>query len=142
MTTSTKPTTTFWIISVLALVWNSMGVMAYVGQAYMNEEAYAALEAGEQAYHDGVPAWVTAAFAIAVFAGALGCIALLMKKKWANSLFLLSFIAVIVQFIYNFFLQEFVTIEGTDLIWSAVVILIALFLVWYAKKSTSNGWLA
>ncbi len=142
MTNSTKPTTTFWIISVLALLWNGMGVIAYLGQAYMTDEALALLSDGDQAYHNNVPAWVTAAFATAVFAGALGCLALLLRKKWATSLFILSLIAVIVQFIYNFFMQEFKEVVGTDMIWSVVVIVIALFLVWYSKKAASNGWLA
>lgn len=32
--TRTKPPIWFWIISVIALIWNLMGVMAYLGQAY------------------------------------------------------------------------------------------------------------
>ncbi len=142
MTNSTKPTTTFWIISVLALLWNGMGIVAYLGQAYMTDEALALLSDGDQAYHNNTPAWVTAAFATAVFAGALGCLALLLRKKWTTSLFILSLIAVIVQFIYNFFMQEFKEVVGTDMIWSVVVIVIALFLVWYSKKAASNDWLA
>ena len=141
MTNSTKPTTAFWIIAVLALAWNIMGVLAYIGQAYMTDEGYALLSEGEQAYHDNVPAWVTAAFAIAVFSAALACIAMLMRKKWAKSLFVLSLIAVLVQFVYNFFIQEFDTIEGMDWVWSAVIIVIALFLVWYSKKAVAQGWL-
>ena len=141
MTNSTKPTTAFWIIAVLALAWNIMGVLAYIGQAYMTDEGYALLSEGEQAYHDNVPAWVTAAFAIAVFSGALACIAMLMRKKWAKSLFVLSLIAVLVQFVYNFFIQEFDTVEGMDWVWSVVIIVIALFLVWYSKKAVAQGWL-
>lgn len=141
MTNSTKPTTAFWIIAVLALAWNIMGVLAYLGQAYMSDADFAALSEGDQLYHTNVPAWVTAAFAIAVFSAALGCVGMLLRKKWANMLFLLSLIAVIVQFVYNFFIQEFTSIEGTDMIWSLVIILIALFLVWYSKKSTAQGWL-
>lgn len=142
MTNSTKPTTAFYIIAVLALAWNIMGVLAYIGQAYMTDEALALLPDADQAYHNSVPAWVTAAYAIAVFSGAFGCIALLMRKKWANSLFLLSFIAVVVQFVYNFFIQDFISIEGTDMIWSFVILVIALFLVWYSKKSTAEGYLS
>ena len=37
-----KPTTTFWIIGVIALLWNIMGVLAYLGQAYMTDEVRAA----------------------------------------------------------------------------------------------------
>ena len=137
-----KPTSTFWIISVIALIWNAMGVFAYLGQAFMTDEALALLSESEQDFYNNLPAWVTAAFAIAVFAGILGCLGLLIRKKWATNLFLLSFIAVIVQFVYNFFLQDFMPVDGASMIWSFVVILIAIFLIGFARKSTAKGYLS
>ena len=76
-----KPPVWFWIVSVVALIWNGMGVMAYLGQAYMSDDALAALPEAEQALYANVPAWATAAFAIAVWGGLLGCLALLLRKK-------------------------------------------------------------
>ncbi|REE81674.1 hypothetical protein BX611_1209 [Lutibacter oceani] len=136
---SNKPTTLFWVIGVIALLWNIMGVVAYLDQAYITDEAIALLPEAEQAYYNGVPAWVTAAFAIAVFSGLLGCILLLMKKKFATSLFILSFITVIIQFIYNFFIQEFMELNASKMAMPIVVIIIAVFLVWYSKDSEKKG---
>ena len=138
----TKPTTTFWIIGVLALLWNSIGIMAYLEQAYMSREDLESLPVAEQAFYNNLPGWVTAVFAIAVFLGTLGCIALLMKKKWATILFSVSLIAVIAHFIRNVFIQTDMEVSVVNMIWSVVVLLIALFLVWYSKKSTSNGWIS
>jgi hypothetical protein len=142
MTNSTKPTTTFWIISVVALLWNSTGIMAYLEQAYMSIEDLESLPVAEQAFYNNIPAWVTAAFAIAVFSGTLGCIGLLMRKKWATILFLVSLIAVIAHFIRNVFIQTDMEVSAVNMIWSVVVLLIAIFMVWYSKKSTSNGWIS
>ena len=144
MTNSTnKPTTVFWIIGVIALLWNIMGVVAYLRQAYMSNEALLILPLDEQAYYNGVPPWVTAAFAIAVFSGLLGCIALLMKKKLASTLFILSLIAVITQFIYTLFIQDFVIISGiAEATMPIMVLVIAFFLVWYAKKAEKNDWIS
>lgn len=103
---SNKPTTLFWVIGIFALIWNAMGVMAYIGQAYMTNEMLAALPEAERALYENVPAWVTAAFAIAVFGGTLGCIVLLLKKKLAKSLFLVSLIAIIAQMSYNLFMSK------------------------------------
>ncbi len=136
-----KPTTTFWIIGVIALLWNIMGVLAYLGQAYMTDEVRAALPDADQAYYENLPAWVTAAFAIAVFAGAFGCIALLIRKKWATSLFIISFIGVIAQFIYNAFIQNDMEVTPKKLVWTVVVIAIAAFLIWYSKKTEKLGWI-
>ena len=88
--TSTKPTLIYWIIAVIAVLWNIMGVVAYLKQAYLTEEALAKLPEADQMYYTNVPAWVTAAFAIAVFSGTFGCIALLLRKKLATILLIIS----------------------------------------------------
>lgn len=137
-----KPTSAFWIISVLALLWNIMGVAAYLGQAYMTEEVVKLLPQGEQDYHNNVPAWVTAVFATAVFAGVFGCVGLLMRKKRAVILFLISIIAVIAQSTYNLFIQKFMEVPLQHMIWSLVVILIAIFLVWFSRNAAKKNWLS
>lgn len=137
-----KPTTAFWIISVFALLWNIMGVVAYLGQAYMTEEVLKALPEGEQAYYNNAPAWVTAAFAIAVFAGVFGCIGLLMRKKWATILFVISLISVIAQFTYNFLIQTDMEVKTIHMIWSFVVIIIAILLIFLSRKSAKEGWIS
>ncbi|MDO9274205.1 MAG: hypothetical protein Q7T92_01485 [Lutibacter sp.] len=137
-----KPTNAFWIISVLALLWNIMGVIAYLGQAYMTDEILKALPEGDQAYYSNVPAWVTGAFAIAVFAGVFGCVGLLMRKKWATILFVISLIAVIIQSTYNLFIQKFMEVPLQHMIWSVVVIVIAIFLVWFSRNAAKKGWIS
>lgn len=136
-----KPTSTFWIISAMALLWNISGVVAYLGQAYMTDEVLRALPEADQAYYNNVPAWVTGAFAIAVFTGVFACVGLLMRKKWATTLFIVSLIAVIAQFIYNFFIQTFMEVSGNKMISPIVIIFIALFLVWFSRKSEKEGWI-
>ena len=42
--------------------------------------------------------WVTGLFAIGVFAGALGTLGLVLRRRWARPLLLLSLVAVILQF--------------------------------------------
>lgn len=137
-----KPTSAFWIISVAALIWNIMGVIAYLGQAYMTEVVLKALTEGEQAYHNNVPAWVTAVFAIAVFAGLFGSLGLLMRKKWATMLFIVSLIAVIAQLIYNVFIQKFIELSGEKIIFPIVVLIIAILLVFLSRKAAKEGWIS
>lgn len=135
-----KPSNGFWIIGIVALIWNLMGVFAYLKQAYMTEEDLMALPAAEQALYENVPAWVTGAFAISVFGGALGCILLLMRKKLATSVFLISLIGIIVQMSHNLFMSKASEVYGPGgMIMPAMVIIIGLFLFWYAKKNTAAG---
>ena len=84
MTTSVKPPVWFWVVSIIALVWNLMGVAAYLMDAYMSIEQLEAMSQEMRELYEGRPAWVTAAFAIAVFAGFIGSIGLLLRKKWAK----------------------------------------------------------
>ena len=142
MTSTNKPKTAFWIIAVIALIWNLMGVMAYLGQAYMTDETKALLPEAEKALYDNVPIWVTAAFAIAVFGGVLASIALLMRKQIAKPLFLVSLIGVLGQMVYNFFISGAIDDYGlAEIIMSTMVIVIGVYLYLFSKKSIINGWL-
>ena len=135
-----KPTLSFWIIGIIALIWNLMGVFAYLQQAYMTVEDVTALPLDEQALYDNIPAWVTAAFALAVFGGALGCILLLLRKKLATFVFIISFIGILAQMTYNLLMSKAIEVYGPGgMIMPIMVAVIGAFLVWYSKKMQSNG---
>ena len=89
------------------------------------------------------PAWVTAAFAIAVWGGALGCIALLMLKKWARSVFLISLMGIVVQMIYALFISNSFEVYGPGAVAMPImVILIGIFLVFFAGKAQKKNWIS
>lgn len=142
MTQSQKPGAVFWVISILALLWNLSGVMMYLAQAYMTDEVLQTLPQADQDWYANVPSWVTAAFAIAVFSGALACIGLLMRKRWCVKLFILSFVAVLIQQVYNFFIQDFVELTGERLYMPLIILILAGFLMWYSKGLNSKGMLS
>jgi len=135
--TTNKPPIWFWIISAIGLVWNAMGVKHYLQQAY-NTESYREMYTPEKLeIASNMPAWLTATFAIAVFAGTLGCIALLLRKKIANSLLLLSLIAVVIQ-------MGYLISEGhaDDMIMTIMIIVFAILLVLFARHTKSKNWIS
>lgn len=135
-----KPEIAFWIIGIIALIWNLMGVAAYLMQAYMTEEDLLALPVEEQSLYADIPAWVTAAYALAVFGGALGCILLLLRKKLATFVFIISFVSIVAQMSYNIFMTRAAEVYGPGgLIMPIMVILIGAFLIWYSKKKEAEG---
>lgn len=143
MTTSVKPPVWFWVVSVIALLWNLMGVAAYLGDAYTSVEQLEQMTQAQRELFEGRPAWVTAAFAIAVFAGAIGSVALLIRKKWAKPVLTLSLIAAIAQFIYNTFMTNTIEVMGNQAIIFPILVLgIGLYLIFFAKKGIQNGWLS
>ena len=120
----------FWAIAAVALIWNLMGVMQFFG--YMNSG-----ELGKMAV------WGAAAFGVAVFAGAIGSILLLMKKAVAAPVFLLSLIGVLVQLFYNLAIAGSTEVYGPGE-YSMMILIpaVAVFLVWYARSSKQKGWIA
>lgn len=139
----TKPSTSFWVISILALLWNAMGVNAYLQQAYMTESFKAIYNEEQLKMITEAPTWATAAFAIAVFGGFLGCVLLLLRKKLAKTVFIVSLIGILVQMFYNFFIIDSMAIYGPGaLVMPIMVISFAVFLIWYSKYCIQKNWIA
>jgi hypothetical protein len=139
--TSHRPHLSFWIISILALIWNLLGVMNFFGQ--LNSEVVASMPASHQAIIEGRPVWGTIAFAIAVFGGALGCILLLLRKAVAQYVFIASLLGVMVQMIPNFKLAgSEVAFTLFEMVMMLILpLLVAAFLAWYATQTHEKGWI-
>lgn len=116
-----------------------MGVIAYLDQAFMTPEKLDLMPIDDQNYYLNLPAWVTGAFALAVFCGTFGCIALLLRKKIAVPILIISFIAVLVQLNYNLLIQNYKAITGELLIMPILVIIVAAFLVFYSNRLKNRG---
>jgi small-conductance mechanosensitive channel len=139
--TTSVPKMFYWI-SGAALVWNLLGVAAYVGQVTMSPEDLAALPEAQRALYENVPTWVTSAFAIAVNAGALGCLLLVLRKALALPVLIVSLVAVLVQMYHSFFMSNAMEVMGVAaVIGPAFVIIIGIYLVWFANDSKSKGWI-
>lgn len=141
-TSSVKPPTWFWVVSVIALLWNLMGVSSYLMQAYTSVEQLEAMTQAERALFEGQPAWVTAAFAIAVFGGTLAAIALLLRKKWARPVFIVSLLAAIAQFVHWLFMTNSVEVYGAQAyVMPVLVVIFGIYEIFFAKQGIEKGWL-
>lgn len=85
----------FWIAAVLALLWECVGCFMYVTQVTTDP---ASLPIDQRAMWEATPPWIIGAYAVAVWVGLLGSLLLLMRRKLAEPLLLVSLIAVVVQF--------------------------------------------
>ena len=130
-----KPPVWFWIIAVIALLWNIMGIGAYLSQILMTPEMMAILPQDQQDMYANLPSWYLVVFAIAVFAGSLGCLGLLLRKKWAYLLLLLSAIAAVIQMSYLT-----IGIKMANAM-TPMIIIVAIALVLLSKHATKKGWI-
>jgi len=118
-----------------------MGVNAYLQQAYRTDAFTSMLNADQLSAINDMPAWVTGAFAVAVFAGALGCIALLLRKKWARTIFSLSLLGVVMQMIHHLLISNYNELFGPPIM-PSLAIIVLLFLIWYSKRANAKGWIS
>lgn len=139
----TKPPVWFWIVSILALLWNLAGVGAYLGQAYMSKENLQAMPEAHQQLLEAQPAWYTAAFAIAVFAGALGCLLLLLRKKLAFQVLVVSLLGILLQQTYTFFFSNSFEVLGNNAMYMPLsIVIVGFLLVFFSRGATEKNWLS
>jgi hypothetical protein len=139
---STKPPVWFWIVAIVAIVWNLMGVVSYISTVMTSPEAIAAMPQAEQALYNNTPIWATSAFAIAVFAGVAGSVLLLLRKSIAFPVFGISLAGIIIQMSYWLLMTNSIAVYGPGGVTMPImVIIIGIFLVWFSSMAKAKGWL-
>ncbi len=137
-----KPSTWFWIVSVLILLWGAMGVFAFYTDVTMSEEMLAAMDDYDRAMYLGRPTWFATVYGLATWGGFLGAVALLLRRRLAIVLFLLSAVAVVVQFGWVFGVTDLIAEKGAwTLIFPIFILAIAIFQIWFANLANKRGWL-
>jgi len=132
----------FWLIGLFALAWNAMGTMNFLMQVSGNYPPQ--LPDSHRAIIDGRPLWATGGFAIGVIVGALGALLLLLKKRAAIMLFMLSLIGIIVTMVHTaIVMSSGVPFNLFEVIMMMILpVVVAVFLVWYARTAESKHWIA
>lgn len=127
----------FWAIGAVGLIFNLVGCMNYISQ--MNAENVASMPDAYRAIVENRPAWGTAAFAIAVFGGSLGCLLLLLRKSVAFYVFILALVGAVVAQIPFLGMAGF-PIEAW-IGWLTQLVVVAFF-IWYSKQAESMRWIS
>ena len=138
----TKPARWFYVVAALALIWNVMGVMAYISQIMMSPEMLLKMPTAEQELFNAIPYWADVAFACAVFSGVFASLALLLKRDWAIALFFLSLLGALIQMYHAFFMSNSLEVYGLEgMIMPLMIIIIASLLLWLAFIAKKRDWL-
>ncbi len=132
----------FTITAVVAIIWNLLGVSAFIMQVVMTPEMLAQLPDAERELYESMPVWVLVAFAVAVFGGVLGSLGLALRKVWSLLFLWLSLFAVLAQNAYSFLMSNVLEVYGPQAaVMPALVILIAILLVIIARNANTRHWL-
>jgi len=130
-----------WIVGVLALLWNSMGAFDYTMTETRNAWYLAQFTPEQIAYVQAIPAWAIATWAIGVWGGFVGSLLLLLRKRLAVPVLGASIAGVVPTFLYNYVLSDGLAVMGGvgALVFSAVIFLVALALLLYARRMVRTG---
>ena len=138
----TSPPVWFWVISIIALLWYLMDMSAFSMRVLMTDDFIRAMPENQQHLYRNMPLWVNIVFAGEVFGGALGCVGLLLRKKWALPLFVVSILGVLSQTFHVYFLSDAVSTMGTPaVVMPLLAILIGIGMIVLAKSAIPKGWL-
>ncbi len=132
----------FKVVAVLALLWNVLGCVAFFADLHLSPAELAQLPEAQQALYAARPAWAVAATGLAVFGGVLGCLGLLLRRKWAVVVLALSLLGIVVQDFGLFVLVDGASLAGpVAVVMQAVVLLVGIALLLLARKASARGWL-
>ena len=136
------PSILFWVISIIALLWYLMDMSAFFIRISISDETLLVMSENRRQQIQNIPLWVNFVFAFEVFGGALGSVGLLLRKKWALALFVISLLGVLAQTTYLYFLSNSIALMGWMVIVMPLVsIVIGSGLIVHARSSVSKGWL-
>ncbi|HZV84721.1 MAG TPA: hypothetical protein VFF48_07015 [Brevundimonas sp.] len=130
-----------WIVGVVTMLWNGFGCFDYIMTQTRKDEWFAQMGMTEAqvAYFDAMPAWTHAAWAIGVWGGLLGGILLLLRRKWATPVLVVSFLGWLAGAIYAFGMSDGLKVMGP--MWPMQIVIggACVFFIWYAWTMSKKG---
>jgi len=138
-----KPPIWFYVVAVIALLWNAAGLMAVIADLRLSAADIATLPADQQALYAARPGWSVVGSVVAVVGGTLGCLLLLLRKRLAIVLFGLSLAGIVLQNIGIFVIAGAgKNGDPVPFVLQGLVLVIAVGLLLLARRAKANGWLA
>jgi uncharacterized membrane protein YesL len=129
----------FWFAAIAILLFMVAGVAGYLLTVMTPLDQ---MPADQQAKMAVLPTWQTAAYAIAVWSGLLGALALLLRRRWAVPLLLISLIGAIGTFLPFAVLRQVRELAtSSDAAAAIIVIGLCAASYWFANHARQRSWL-
>lgn len=141
----TKPTSPaprhLWVVAVLSLLWNSMGALDYTMTETRNAAYLKDFTPEQLAYFTSFPKWVIATWALAVWGGVAGSVALFWRSRWAATIFLVSLVSMLITFAHNYLLSDGYRIMGGAgaAAFTATIVGVGVLVLAYARRMAQRG---
>ncbi len=137
MTEPVKAPQHLWVVGILTLLWNAIGIFSYT-MTHLGKLEDLGMTADQIAFFDSFPAWANALWALGVWGAFFGSVLLLLRSRWAVMSVAISVVGLIGTTIYQNFMIE-VPAELQSIPLNVMIWVTTLFMLWYARKMRGEG---
>ncbi|MEO5810717.1 MAG: hypothetical protein ABIU96_07825 [Rhodanobacter sp.] len=132
----------FIVLAAVALLWNLAGLAAVVGDLQLSATDIEALPPSQQAFYHARPVWSVFASLLAVVGGVLGCVGLLLRKRWALIVLYASLLGIVVQDAGLILVSRVAgPMETVPIVLQSSVFVLGIGLVLLARLALRRTWL-
>ena len=129
----------FMVAAVAALLFMALGCVSYLMHVFADP---ATMPLYQRAAYAAEPAWVTGAYAVAVWVGLAGAILLVLRRRLAEPALLLSLVATLIWLAGLVLVRDLrENMSANDLLVAIVVTALTWTIYWFARHSRMRGWL-
>ena len=134
-----------WLVGIVGGLWSLIGALSFMLTQMNVEAVMSRFPPQQREYFASFPLWADAFWAIGVFGGVIGCLLLLLRRRFAFNFLLASLIGAIVTNLGGLFLLGGLTVMGetSELGFTLCPIIVGALLTYYAhamkKKGVLNG---
>lgn len=131
-----------WAVGILSLLWDAVGAMDFTMTQTRNEAYMKAFTPEQLAYFYGFPLWAVVAWGTATWSGLAGSVLLLLRKRLAFPVYLVSLAGMVLTTIYSVGLSEGLKVMGGGVgmvVFNAIIYVTGLLLLLYARAMRKRG---
>ena len=136
-----------WAIGVVSLLWNGFGGFDYTMTQLRDREYIASMVEPlgmnadvAMAYYDSFPVWADFFWALGVWGSVAGSLLLLMRSRYAAHAFTISLIGLFGGMGYQAVNpMPGLTDNTVPMVFTVVILVIIVLLIWYARRQTAKG---
>ena len=126
-----------WVVGILTLLWNAIGIFSYM-MTRLDRLEDLGMTAEQIAWFDSFPAWANALWALGVWGAFFGSVLLLLRSRWAIASVGISLVGLVGTTVYQNFMitvpDELQSLPLNIMIW-----VITIFMFFYARAMAAKN---
>jgi hypothetical protein len=131
-----------WVVGGLSLLWNAFGATDFTMTQLQGDAWLRSMKMTEPAiaYFNAMPVWMHVVWGVGVLGALLGSVLLLLRRRLAAPVFVISFVGFLVSLVYTYVLSDGASVMPENT-WIMQVVIGAACVVFilYARHMSNKG---